>query len=183
MPEPIGEPSGITAAHPASSSRRARIGSSFVYGRTTKPSSTSASAAAMSSTASGNRVRSSPITSSLIQSVSNPSPAVGSTVSLLPATCWLATLHRPHDLDRLPLGQPCAVPVRVAHDLAVDGDRDASALPVQPHGLHRIRDARPVGKLGRPAVHLHDHVVTSLVAGAAASPGALSSPNRPGWTG
>ena len=30
MPEPIGEPSGITAAQPTSSSRRARIGSSFV---------------------------------------------------------------------------------------------------------------------------------------------------------
>ena len=29
MPEPIGEPSGITAAQPTSSSRRARIGSSF----------------------------------------------------------------------------------------------------------------------------------------------------------
>ena len=33
MPEPIGEPSGITAAQPTSSSRRARIGSSFVYGQ------------------------------------------------------------------------------------------------------------------------------------------------------
>ena len=30
MPDPIGEPSGITAAQPTSSSRRARIGSSFV---------------------------------------------------------------------------------------------------------------------------------------------------------
>ena len=29
-PEPIGEPSGITAAQPASSRRRARIGSSLV---------------------------------------------------------------------------------------------------------------------------------------------------------
>ena len=33
MPLPIGDPSGITAAQPASSRRRARIGSSFVYGR------------------------------------------------------------------------------------------------------------------------------------------------------
>ncbi len=33
MPLPIGEPSGITAAQPASSSRRARIGSSLVYGQ------------------------------------------------------------------------------------------------------------------------------------------------------
>ena len=30
MPEPMGEPSGMTAAQPTSSSRRARIGSSFV---------------------------------------------------------------------------------------------------------------------------------------------------------
>ena len=48
MPEPIGEPSGITAAQPTSSSRRARIGSSFVYGSTVKPSSTSSSAASSS---------------------------------------------------------------------------------------------------------------------------------------
>ena len=33
MPLPIGEPSGMTATQPASSSRRARIGSSFVYGQ------------------------------------------------------------------------------------------------------------------------------------------------------
>ena len=74
-PEPIGEPSGITAAQPACSSRRARIGSSFVYGSTVKPSATSSSAAATSSTASGSSVRSSPITSSFTQSVSNASRA------------------------------------------------------------------------------------------------------------
>ena len=39
-PEPIGAPSGITAAQPASASLRARIGSSLVYGSTTKPSAT-----------------------------------------------------------------------------------------------------------------------------------------------
>ena len=50
MPLPIGEPSGMIAAQPTSSSRRARIGSSVVYGSTTKPSSTSRSAAASSST-------------------------------------------------------------------------------------------------------------------------------------
>src|SRR4051812_21091495 len=75
MPEPIGEPSGMTAAHPTSSSRRARIGSSFVYGSTTKPSSTSSSAASSSAGASGSSVRSSPTTSSLTQSVSNASRA------------------------------------------------------------------------------------------------------------
>jgi hypothetical protein len=74
-PDPIGDPSGITAAQPTSSRRRERIGSSFVYGRTVKPSSTSSSAAESSSTASGKSVRSSPITSSLIQSVSNASLA------------------------------------------------------------------------------------------------------------
>src|SRR5262245_25437624 len=75
MPEPIGEPSGITAAQPTSSSRRARIGSSFVYGSTVKPSSTSSSAASSSAGASGSSVRSSPMTSSLTQSVSNASRA------------------------------------------------------------------------------------------------------------
>ena len=75
MPEPIGEPSGITAAQPTSSRRRARIGSSFVYGSTMKPSSTSSSAASSSAGASGSSVRSSPITSSLTQSVSNASRA------------------------------------------------------------------------------------------------------------
>ena len=75
MPEPIGEPSGITAAQPTSSSRRARIGSSLVYGSTMKPSSTSSSAASSSATASGSNVRSSPTTSSLTQSVSNASRA------------------------------------------------------------------------------------------------------------
>ena len=74
-PLPIGEPSGITAAQPASASRRAVIGSSLVYGSTVKPSATSCSAASSSSTGSGSRVRSSPITSSLTQSVSNASRA------------------------------------------------------------------------------------------------------------
>ena len=69
IPLPIGEPSGITAAQPTSTSRRASTGSSVVYGSTTKPSSTSSSAARSSSGASGSSVSSSPITSSLIQSV------------------------------------------------------------------------------------------------------------------
>ena len=52
-PVPIGEPSGITAAQPTSSSRRASTGSSVVYGSTTNPSSTSCSAALTNSMASG----------------------------------------------------------------------------------------------------------------------------------
>src|SRR4051812_28545639 len=75
IPLPIGDPSGITTAQPASSSRRARIGSSFVYGSTTKPSFTSSSAASSSSVGSGSSVRSSPITSSFTQSVSKASRA------------------------------------------------------------------------------------------------------------
>src|SRR3954452_6697063 len=75
IPLPIGDPSGITATQPASSSRRARIGSSFVYGSTTNPSLTSCSAASSSSVGSGSSVRSSPITSSFTQSVSNASRA------------------------------------------------------------------------------------------------------------
>ncbi|COV35679.1 Uncharacterised protein [Mycobacterium tuberculosis] len=72
---PIGEPSGITAAQPVSSSRRASTGSSVVYGRTTNPSSTNCSAARTNSTASGHRVRSSAITSSLTQLVFSASRA------------------------------------------------------------------------------------------------------------
>src|SRR5579875_69017 len=75
IPDPIGDPSGMTATQPRSSRRRASVGSSVVYGSTRKPSATSVSAAATSSTASGRRVRSSPMTSSLIQSVSNASRA------------------------------------------------------------------------------------------------------------
>ena len=74
-PLPIGDPSGITAAQPASSSRRASTGSSVVYGSTTKPSATSSRAACRSSTASGSSVRRSPITSSFSQGVSNASRA------------------------------------------------------------------------------------------------------------
>ena len=66
-PEPIGEPSGITAAQPTSSSLRASTGSSFVYGSTVKPSSTSVRAASSSSIGSGSSVRSSAMTSSLTQ--------------------------------------------------------------------------------------------------------------------
>ena len=65
----------MTAAQPTCWSRKARTGSSVVYGSTTKPSSASCSAAARSSTASGSRERSSPITSSLTQSVPNASRA------------------------------------------------------------------------------------------------------------
>ena len=66
-PLPIGDPSGITAAQPASSRRRASTGSSVVYGSTTKPSATSSRAAFSSSTPSGSSVRRSPITSSFSQ--------------------------------------------------------------------------------------------------------------------
>ena len=66
-PDPIGAPSGITAAAPASSSLRHAIGSSFVYGSTTNPSLTSIRVASSSASLSGNSVCSSPITSSLIQ--------------------------------------------------------------------------------------------------------------------
>ena len=68
-PEPIGAPSGITAAHPASSRRSASTGSSFVYGSTVNPSATSSCAASSSSTGSGSSVMSSATTSSLTQSV------------------------------------------------------------------------------------------------------------------
>ena len=80
-PDPIGAPSGITAAHPTPSSCRASTGSSLVYGSTVNSSSTSSRAASSSSTGSGSRVCSSATTSSLTQSVpsaSRPSRAVNS---------------------------------------------------------------------------------------------------------
>src|SRR6266508_3032837 len=78
-PEPIGAPSGITAAHPASSSFFAVTGSSFVYGRTVKPSFASTRDASTSPSTSGKSVRRSPITSSFTRSPissSRPSRAV-----------------------------------------------------------------------------------------------------------
>src|SRR4051794_38893227 len=95
---------------------------------------------------------------------------------VLRAACWLSTLHRPHDLDRLALCERRLLPLRVPHYLAVDGDGDPAALAVEPDDLNGVRDGRALGKLLRAAVHLHDQVVTSSLAGAAASPGALSAP-------
>ena len=53
--EPIHDPSGMTVAQPASSSRLARTGSAFTYGRTVNPSATRRSAARSVSTGSGSR--------------------------------------------------------------------------------------------------------------------------------
>ena len=78
-PDPIGAPSGITAAAPASSSLRQTIGSSLVYGSTTNPSRTSVRVAETSASLSGKSVRSSPMTSSFTQfdsPASRPSIAV-----------------------------------------------------------------------------------------------------------
>src|SRR5919106_5826715 len=75
MPEPIGEPSGMTAAQPTSASLRQLTGSSLQYGSTVKPSLTSSSAAWTSCSTSGYRVSRSPISSSLTQSVSTASRA------------------------------------------------------------------------------------------------------------
>ena len=74
-PVPIGAASGMTAAQPMSSNRFASAGSSFVYGSTVNPSSTSCSAASTSSRASGSNVLSSAITSSLTQDVPSASRA------------------------------------------------------------------------------------------------------------
>ena len=53
--DPIHAPSGITVAHPASSSRFANTGSALMYGSTVKPSATRISAAFSVSIGSGNR--------------------------------------------------------------------------------------------------------------------------------
>src|SRR3954462_9639481 len=52
-PDPIGAPSGITAAAPASASLRQTTGSSVQYGNTTNPFPTSVSVARTSSSVSG----------------------------------------------------------------------------------------------------------------------------------
>src|SRR5471032_2714427 len=65
IPEPIREASGMTATQPMSSRIFAWIGSSLQYTITSKPSLTSASAATSVSGICGNRVFSSPSTSSL----------------------------------------------------------------------------------------------------------------------
>jgi hypothetical protein len=64
-PDPIGAPSGMTAAAPASSSFLAMTGSSLVYGSTVNPSRESVRVASRRPITSGNRVRESPMTSSL----------------------------------------------------------------------------------------------------------------------
>ena len=74
-PEPIIDPSGMTVAAPASSSRNAVTRSVVVYGRTTKPSRTRIRVASTVPATSGHRVRSSPITSSLTQLVPSASRA------------------------------------------------------------------------------------------------------------
>ena len=56
-PEPIGAPSGITQAAPASWSFLAITGSSLVYGMTMKPSRASVCVASSSPITSGNSVR------------------------------------------------------------------------------------------------------------------------------
>ncbi len=94
MPDPMGDPSGMIAAQPTSSSFRASTGSSLVYGRTVKPSSTRISAASSSSTPSGRRVRSSATTSSLIQSVPSASRASRAVRTASPAVKQPAVLGR-----------------------------------------------------------------------------------------
>lgn len=93
-PEPMGEPRGMIAAQPTSSSRRASTGSSLVYGSTVKPSSTSVSAASRSSTGSGSRVCSSATTSSLIQSVPSASRASRAVSTASPAVKQPAVFGR-----------------------------------------------------------------------------------------
>ena len=62
---PLGAPSGMTAAAPASSSFLAMTGSSLVYGSTVKPSRESVRVASRRPRVSGKSVRESPMTSSL----------------------------------------------------------------------------------------------------------------------
>ncbi len=110
-PEPMGEPSGMIAAHPTSSSFRARTGSSLVYGRTVKPSSTRVSAAFSSSSPSGSRVRSSATTSSLIQSVPSASRASRAVRTASPAVKQPAVLGRTRmpSRSRTERTEPCTV--------------------------------------------------------------------------
>src|SRR5262245_41198821 len=86
-PEPIGAPSGLTAAAPASASLRQTTGSSVQYGSTMKPFETSVSVARTSSSVSGYSSSRSPITSSLIQLVSSASRA-SSAVSTASFAVW-----------------------------------------------------------------------------------------------
>ncbi len=86
MPEPIGAASGITAEQPASRSFLAIIRSSLKYGRTINPSSTRIFAAASVCSLSGSSVTGSPMTSSLIHSVSSASRA-----SLAVRIAWSAS--------------------------------------------------------------------------------------------
>ncbi len=108
-PDPIGAPSGMTAAHPACSSRRASTGSSLVYGSTVNPRLTSMSAASSSSIGSGSRVCSSAITSSFTQSVPSASRA-SSAVCTASAAVWqpavLGSTRMPRSVSRPSTDRP-----------------------------------------------------------------------------
>ncbi len=108
-PDPIGDPSGMIAAHPTSSSFRASTGSSFVYGSTVNPSSTNVSAASRSSIGSGSSVRSSAITSSLISEVPRASRASRAVNTASPAVKQPAVLGstRMPSRSRTDSTEPC----------------------------------------------------------------------------
>ena len=143
-PEPMGEPSGMIAAHPTSSSFRASTGSSLVYGSTVKPSSTRISAASSSSIGSGSRVRSSATTSSLTQSVPSASRASRAVSTASPAVKQPAVFGSTRMREPLQDGQHRALHGRVepAHrdrgQLGAGGDQRAfqhvqAGRPARPH--------------------------------------------------
>src|SRR5438067_660134 len=109
IPLPIGEPSGITAAHPRSSSLRASTGSSVVYGSTTNPSS---------------------------------------------------ALHRQDDLDSGAITELGGAPRPAGDDLAVDGDREATAVRRIGNRGDEPCDRGSGGELTTLAVHEHGHPAT-----------------------
>src|SRR5919204_577267 len=134
MPLPIGEPRGMTAAQPASSSRRARIGSSFVYGSTVNPSATSVSAAASSSAGAGRKSR---------PAIWKPFP--------------LSTLHRLKYLHSLSVAELGAAPFAARHHLAVHRNRHAAALGRRAAGLHGVVHGGAGVQLARLAVEQDPH--------------------------
>ena len=86
----MADPSGITVAHPTSSSLLANTGSACIYGNTTNPSATNCSAACNVPIGSGNKYFGSGITSNFTQFVrpidlANLAVVIASSALALPA--------------------------------------------------------------------------------------------------
>src|SRR6266545_623739 len=178
MPEPIGEPSGITATQPSSASCRASTGSSLVLGSTRKP--TLASTSSTEPRASGLVRRSATVVisvpaatrarSSASRLEAPPVPITSREPNLWPAitsgsSTLLTSLGGAEDLEPVALGERGRVPGRARHHRAVEGHRDAAPPAVVAEPGEHPGDGRVPVDLDRVAVDDHGHAELTLYSG------------------